>query len=97
MLWTQLDFPHFGDARHRRPVAKPRSQAVYRFPSTVRDDFDGSVRQIAGDATDCEAFGLDAGALAKIDALHPSGDEKAARYLLQCRTALFEPHAGAVA
>jgi hypothetical protein len=77
----EFEFLYRRHLRARRPAAEPFAQVLHRPQGSVRNHFDGPVRQIACNATDAQALRLQPSAMAEIHALHFAGDEKPACYL----------------
>jgi hypothetical protein len=68
------------DASARGTAVQPRAEAFYRILSSVRNDFDGPVGQIARMTSNGEPLSFESRAMAKIHTLHTARDQKIASY-----------------
>jgi hypothetical protein len=75
------------DLSVRRPVLQPEAQFFDRGRVALREHFDGAVRQIACDPTDCQPAGLEPSTVAKIHTLNFPNDEKTANDGIQLEPA----------
>ena len=75
-----LEFFYARDASACRTAVQPRMEACHGLLSSVRNDLDGAIGQVAGMTADGQPLGFESRAVAKIHALHPARDQKITSY-----------------